>query len=295
MAITQVPIRQNFSENVDYIIPQYPVYIRKGLLSSYPGYRAISHWHEDVEFIYILSGEMDYEVNGTVISLHKSEGIIVNSRNFHYGFSNEHRECEFICILIHPDLFASNAYIQENYVLPFTECAGLPYIFLGDMTWHKHLTGFLYEMLSLNTRDDNFCLKCQDIVTSVFYLLYKNTKESLRAEQKSSGQALSALRQMVRHIQNHYAEPLTLSEIAQAGNMGKTSCCAVFNAYMHTSPIDYLLTYRMSQSLRLLSQSDLSVTEIAYRVGFHDSSYITKYFRKYFGKTPREIRKRPQT
>lgn len=57
------------SEDVQYDIVDFPAYVRKGYLSSYPDYRAISHWHDDIELILILSGQMNYNINGNVILL----------------------------------------------------------------------------------------------------------------------------------------------------------------------------------------------------------------------------------
>ena len=51
---------------------------------------------------------MTYNVNGRLIELEEDCGIIVNSRQLHYGFSMEHSECEFICILLSPELLLPN-------------------------------------------------------------------------------------------------------------------------------------------------------------------------------------------
>ena len=64
----------DLSENVAYIHPSFPVYVKKAVLSSYPDYSAMSHWHEDWEFIVILSGSMIYHVNGNLIELSTGDG-----------------------------------------------------------------------------------------------------------------------------------------------------------------------------------------------------------------------------
>ena len=68
------------SENVAYNHPDFPAYIKKRQLSSYPDFRAVSHWHDDLEFILILDGTMIYNVNGKKIPLQTGEGLFVNSR-----------------------------------------------------------------------------------------------------------------------------------------------------------------------------------------------------------------------
>lgn len=89
------------SEKVIYDKPDYPVYIRKGVLSSYPDYRAESHWHDDVEFILILEGSMQYNVNGEIVTLKTGEGIFVNTRQLHFGYSKDKSDVSlsvFYCI-----------------------------------------------------------------------------------------------------------------------------------------------------------------------------------------------------
>ena len=54
-------INSDASENVAYNHPDFPAYIKKRQLSSYSDFRAVSHWHDDLEFILILDGTMVYK------------------------------------------------------------------------------------------------------------------------------------------------------------------------------------------------------------------------------------------
>ena len=67
-------LNENNSEKVCYDIHHYPVYIRRGLLSHYLNYSAPNHWHDDIELIAVLSGEMEYSVNGEILALKKRTG-----------------------------------------------------------------------------------------------------------------------------------------------------------------------------------------------------------------------------
>ena len=60
---------QDKSEIIPYDEIGIPIYIRAGSLSMYPNHRALSHWHEDIELIYIVDGTMDYYINGANITL----------------------------------------------------------------------------------------------------------------------------------------------------------------------------------------------------------------------------------
>ena len=56
-------------------------------LSLYPDYRGVSHWNDDVEFIMMVDGQMSYDINGQSIDMQTGEGVFVNSRCLHYGYS----------------------------------------------------------------------------------------------------------------------------------------------------------------------------------------------------------------
>ena len=56
------------------------------------------------------------------------------------------------------------------------------------------------------------------------------------------------------------------------------------------TPFQYLVNFRINQSINLLSHSNKSISEIAYSCGFHDSSYYCKIFRQYNGVSPQQYR-----
>lgn len=122
----------DYSETVAYNNPLFPAYVRHGILSSYPDYSAVIHWHKDLEFIVIKKGSMTYNVNGELIDLTEGSGIMVNSKQLHYGFSAEHKECEFVCILLLPELLSGNEWFYQNCIEPVIENPLYPYLYLGE-------------------------------------------------------------------------------------------------------------------------------------------------------------------
>ena len=72
-------------EQVSYNCKEHPAYIRKDLLSHDPDFSAISHWHEDLEWIHILEGKMCYYVNGRRMVLQEKESLFINARQMHYS------------------------------------------------------------------------------------------------------------------------------------------------------------------------------------------------------------------
>ena len=96
---------------------------------------------------------------------------------------------------------------------------------------------------------------------------------------------------MMIFIQEHYMEKISLEDIAKAGNVGKTLCAKLFKKYVSKTPGEYLIFYRIQKSIELLTDTNMSTTEISYATGFSSASHYTKTFRELMGCTPLKYRK----
>ena len=118
--------RGDRSEIVAYNNKEIAVYVRRAMLSDYD-YNLEAHWHEDIELLVALSGCMDYNIGGEIVHLKEGEGIFVNAHRLHYGFSDEHTECDMICVLLHPLPFYEGNTQTEKYILPLIGNDTAPY------------------------------------------------------------------------------------------------------------------------------------------------------------------------
>ena len=96
----------------------------------------------------------------------------------------------------------------------------------------------------------------------------------------------------ISHMSRNIAQPIALEELVSISGMSRTNFLRMFEATMGTSPINYLIRLRIAEASRLLRSTDQSVTEIAFDVGFSDSNYFSRQFRKAQGLSPRDYRKR---
>ena len=84
---------------------------------------------------------------------------------------------------------------------------------------------------------------------------------------------------------------LSVEDIGADMNLSRVQLYRKVKALTGSSPVDLLRKARLSEAHRLLMESDLSVSEIAYKVGFTSPSYFTKCFKDEYGKVPGEVRK----
>ena len=285
-----IVLNSDASEKVAYNTQDFPAYIKKGQLSSYPDFRAVSHWHDDLEFILILEGQMSYDVNGQKVSLQVGEGLFVNSRCFHYGYSDTHTECFFICILLSPLLLSVNTYFIENYLNPLMQNTNFPYQKLSSaIQWQNSILRNL-EILYANNIDELQPFIILEKTAHIFQLLFENM--NLASTRVKNAEDILTLAAMIGYIQKNYPKKIMLKDISSAGNCCKSKCSSLFQKYLNFPPIIYLNHYRLEKSIFLLRNTSMSITEIAYTCGFSNSSYFCELFHKYYNTTPRKFRNR---
>lgn len=275
----------DLSENVAYNNSSFPAYVNNGLLSLYPDYSERSHWHEDLEFLVILSGTMTYNVNGQLLELTPGNGVFVNSRQLHYGFSSTRSECFYICILLHPSLLSSNQDFEIKYVEPFIRNTNCPYLYLdSSIGWQHKLITLLQDIYDKREKEMAQFLFLRHFF-EMFELLYEHNRP-VPVTQNTSSISLNTLKNMVLYIQEHYEDKITLADIAKAGSCCKSKCSELFKRYLKDSPIIYLNKYRLKISCDMLRSTDMSITEVALDCGFNGASYFCEIFHKYYGMTP---------
>lgn len=114
--------------------------------------------------------------------------------------------------------------------------------------------------------------------------VYNSTSDSLTSGELYYHAALN-------YISKNYTNNITISDIATAANIDRTYLFKLFQKFTGKSPSQYLQNFRLDNASVLLRKSSLSVTDIAYMVGFQQSSYFSKMFTQYKGVTPSEYRK----
>ncbi len=283
-------VNSDYSEKVQYDNPDYPIFAKRLFLSSYPDYAAPSHWHDDTELIAVLSGKMRYNINGKTISLSKGEGVFVNSRQIHFGFSEGNTECEFLCVLFHPMLICANKAYEKEYVIPVTENQSLPFLHLkSDIPPHREILSTVSRIYK-SGKEPAAPLKMLAAIMSLWELIYSVMPPMQESTVRSDGD-LGIVKSMIGFIQQNYREKISLCDIACSGNVGQSKCCKLFSKYLGQTPNLYLTQYRLSKSIDLLKNTDMSITEIANETGFGGGSYYAEIFKRHFGKSPTRFRK----
>ncbi|MDL1162285.1 response regulator transcription factor [Yersinia pestis] len=95
---------------------------------------------------------------------------------------------------------------------------------------------------------------------------------------------------LVEQVQHHYPEELSLKTLSQRLQMHPNYLGQLFQQEVGASFSDYLNQYRIEKATQLLLHTDQKTADIAFSVGYTDSSYFYRQFKKYTGVSPTEMR-----
>ena len=110
-----------------------------------------------------------------------------------------------------------------------------------------------------------------------------------RREEVPISESLLAVRCLIGTVPKR---PISLRELAASAGMSVPHFCARFKQAFGLPPMRYLLQHRMHHAAHLLSNKNLSISEIAAQVGYPDLFHFSKMFKRHFKVGPREMRRR---
>ena len=101
------------------------------------------------------------------------------------------------------------------------------------------------------------------------------------------------LENAISFVEEHYQEDFKILDLAASCHMSETHFRRIFQEKMNMTPIEYVNFVRVKKACELIDKSDLSMEEVAEKVGFVTPSTFNRNFRKIIGTSPYQWKKRP--
>jgi len=155
----------------------------------------------------------------------------------------------------------------------------------GQLEYITQLHADLQKELEMKDRSSVYILK--SILIHIFVYLsrcYENISHHRHV-------SLMSLSRVVNYIELNYIEEITLNRLAQIAHMSESTLLRKFHEALSDTPIDYLQKYRLKKACEMLLNTDKTVTEIAFDIGFNSVNYFCRYFKKNMDRSPLEYRK----
>jgi AraC-like DNA-binding protein len=252
------------------------------------------HWHEEVEVMVVVCGVLKLDVPNHTIILREGEAAFINSSVLHTAVNDATCVCEIKSFVFEPQLIFGSleSAIEQKYVRPLVNCPGLGIIYLqNNFQWHKEAIKCIEEAF-VHYQEETFGyeLLVREYLSKLWFLIISNHQKELKQHNNSKNMEAIRAKEMLGYIHAHYAEPISLKDVADSATISKRECLRCFNKILGTTPMKYLLNYRISVAAGMLINSALNITEICKLSGFDSPSYFSLKFKALTDMTPREYR-----
>lgn len=260
------------------------------------GYGNVMHWHSEAQFSLVTKGSVLFHTPQGDCRINQGEGVFFSCNCVHEAMpAGENNNATYLCIKFTPDLIygPNDSRIRSRYIEPILYCPQLQFIPLQKEKWETEICRLLKEMAEIyDQRPFGYELKVNMLLMQIWLFLYENLLPM--QEETVDVSYTEKQRSEILHnfIHENYTEKITLDDIANAAHISRGECCRIFKRLHHTTPFQYLIQFRLSKSIELLSQTGYSISQIAQQVGFGSSSYYTECFKKELHCTPHKYRQR---
>lgn len=246
------------------------------------------HWHSTMEILFCLNGQATITIGQEHLTLHRNQLIVFDAGIVHaihsdsrlYMFLVVHidkRQLSFYC----PDL---DLYRFECRPISLDDPLSTPYIRLCQLAHDLTRINVADERTRDMRSDGTALLMLADLIK--YFSVYApplTTTERNRPNEM--------IHRIITYVTEHYQEPLSLTDAARDIGISKEYFCRLFKENMGITFLQYLNEVRISHADRLLTTTDLSISEIMQQSGFTNQTMFNRLFKEIYGVTPREARK----
>lgn len=256
------------------------------------------HCHEEAEIFLLLAGEVEFIIENQTYRMVAGDAMFIPPNLIHQAkfTANVDSDCEFNAFVFDVDYF--RRYLPPYCHAYFDALDGnrmdcICHIEAGEERNRKLLGGLRELFIHREEKMAN----CELSITGEVYMCWQELYNLYlsRLGKKNPGKQIHyELQKSIDYCHEHYAEQLTLSEIAGAAGLSESYFCRSFREYTGQPPIEYLNRIRIIRSCDYLEHTTKKITEVAMLSGFNNISYYNRVFQRIMGMRPNEYRRQSQ-
>ena len=255
------------------------------------------HWHPEIEIISVLQGTVDVTIGDEHHVGQPGDIFMVNSGDLHEirgGVNNLFRAFVFPIDFLQ---FRWDDVTQSEWMQPLikhdlhfaVKAAGGTAV--GNETWQE-LTRITD---AYDRRPPGYQLLIKASLLRIVALFAGAGMLHATSQSGQPDYQHQTLRHIIEYLNEHYAEPIRLSDVAGQVGLTPQYFCTFFKEHFGRTLIQHINLLRIERASRYLRETDLPIMEIGFLVGFENFSYFIKRFRDVFHCTPTEYRKNSET
>ena len=252
----------------------------------------MTHWHEEAELTLITKGSCIYQINLIDYAVNEGDLLFIPPLLLH---SIRHNGTDDFCsetYVFHINFLGGNAtdICSTRYLTPMMNHElSVPYHIPSTHPVYPSLRECFTKITSLYTEQGfgyEIALK-SFLLQALFLLLQYSNPESATVSASSD-----KLKNVLDYIDLHYAEALSISELAKLCYFSEYHFMRFFKKHMNITCIQYINNVRLEKAVELFEHGENSILEVSLSVGFHNLSYFHRAFKSKYHMTPLSFIKR---
>ncbi len=250
------------------------------------------HSHDHLELAFILSGEGKYRFEDGIISVREGDMLILNPGVKHQALACPEAETPAT------EFFTAGT----DFQIPGCRENSLP-VPDGGHVLHTagELRQKLFKMYSAMEAEKAVCRPGRYFMLKAYLMqmILLVIREQSEPVQRTGGCAFESVNRkyvverMVNYLEDHYNEKISLDQIAENMYLSPFYISKIFKSETGDTPIHHLINIRLEKARELLAEGyEGSIQEVAASVGYDDAYHFSKLFKKRYGISPSQARKR---
>ena len=268
----------------------YPVHVYFIELSKQYMKNVQWNWHPELEVIIINHGDVMFKTHDKQIKLSAGMGIVVNANTMHaIEPIDEDANCSMYSMTFHPTFLFGYGHnlVYEKYLTPIISSSRFHFITLSEEDPDEsRMLECINNVIAANLiKKYGYELTTKSLLCDFWLMLSKMVLPEENAKKVKPVASNDEIRtkEMIIYIEEHYADKVTLDDLADTVHISKSECCRCFKRALDLTPIEYLMKYRIYKAATFIQKKDKrasSFSELAFNVGFNNASYFNKVFRR---------------
>lgn len=251
------------------------------------------HWHEGFEAILCIEGAFKLLVANRSVTLTPGMAAFINAWRPHAATGEPRARIRSVTFDGELVGGVPGSVIARRYVEPLKVASGCDLlVFRPSDAGEQRFAWHLAEAIdAIEAEEPGFEITARSHLSQALLSAWElaGAPAPVAPEDTVSAERTSLMRD---HIVGHYAERLTVGEIAAAAGVSERECLRCFTKTFGVSPSRYLLIHRLSKAAELLAGSDMPIAEVGRAVGIQSPSNFAQLFRRDYHCTPRMFRAR---
>lgn len=246
-----------------------------------------THASSAYSFLAVFDGLLELSLDGISLKLTKGQSRILEPNT---NVTATGKRVELLHLTISPALALQHAVTMK--LVPAKSMIAFSENVIEDDTRVNRILGDLTSELEAESPGKEIIVRA--LVEQLLVQLLRNYSIARLSEELELSRVGLVDRRIRRSVELMYTQldqDLSLKDVAAASYLSPFHFARLFKKITGSTPRNYLAGIRSARAQLLLGESDLSITEIAARVGYLSASHFTKAFRQATGTTPREFRK----